>query len=127
VREEQELLEDHADLPAQGGKIVQDLAAAEKDLLAEDRHVGGVGHLEQVEAAQEGTLAAAALAHERDDAAGADVEVDALEHRAAVVGLLQAADRDGCFPGVGGLRGFGGGCSDGLVESHHAVTFWAGE
>ncbi len=71
VLEQVELLEDHADvLP----RVAQLAARQGGQVAAADQHLAGVGALEQVDQAQQGRLAGAALADQAEDVALMDVE-----------------------------------------------------
>ena len=95
VREQVEALEDHPDLLAQLGEAAADGAVAREDRLAADLDRSLIRALEQVQAAQQRRLAAAALPDDAHDPAGLDVEADVVEHAAAVEGLHDALDVDG--------------------------------
>ena len=54
------------------------------DVNIADTDLSAAGWFQQIEAAQQGGLARTAGADDRQDFAGRDVEVDALEHRLAI-------------------------------------------
>src|SRR5919112_408802 len=91
MREEIELLEDDADaLPNR-----RHLHALARDLLALEEHAAAVDRLEQVDAAEQRALAAAARPDDHERLAGGDGQVDAVEHDVvaeALVNVLQAYD-----------------------------------
>ncbi len=90
VREEVELLEDHADAAAYGVDVdvgVGHLGAADEDLA-----LGGL--LQQVDAAQQGRLAGTGGADDADDLALADLQVDAAQDVVVPEGLVQVAYLD---------------------------------
>ena len=96
VREEVELLEDHAALHADLVHVLLEAAAvaAAGDVHVADPDLAGRGVLEEVQAAQEGALAGAGRPDEHDYLALVDLEVDALEHVVPAEVLLQALDLD---------------------------------
>src|SRR5207237_6190966 len=59
-----------------------------------ERDAAGVELLQAGDEAQQRALAAAALAHDRDELAGGDVQVDAAQHFIVAVGFAQAADAE---------------------------------
>ena len=75
VREEVELLEDHAHVLAN----LVDVCLGARDGLAVDEDLAGGGLLEAVDAAQERGLAGAGRSDHADDLAGVDVDVDAAQ------------------------------------------------
>ncbi len=96
--EEVELLEDDPDpLPDAG-----DVGAAARDLLALEVDRAGLDRLEQVDAAEERALAAAARADDREHFAAAHLEVDAVEHDVVPEALVDALEADQRHSGGGG-------------------------
>ena len=89
VREQVELLEDHADPGAQ----LVDVGVGVGDLLALDEDLAAGGDLEQVDAAQQRGLAGARRADDAHDLPVADVEVDALEHLVVAEVLVEVLAR----------------------------------
>src|SRR5581483_2999502 len=86
MREQVELLEDDADPLAHRGHV----DAAPGDLLALEEDAAAVERLEQVDAAQQRALAAAAAADDHEHLAGGDAEVDAVEHEVVAEALAHA-------------------------------------
>ena len=78
--------------------------AAADDVHAADLDLAGGRVLEEVEAAQEGALARAGRADEHDDLALVHLQVDALEHVVAAEVLLQFFDLDDDLAADGVLR-----------------------
>jgi hypothetical protein len=88
VRKEVELLEDHADpLPND-----IDLDALARDLLAFEENAPAVDRLEQVHAAEQGALAAAARSDDDERLARVDGDVDAVEHEVVAEALPDILD-----------------------------------
>ncbi len=90
MREEVELLEDHADPAPYGVDVdvrVGEFGAADEDLAL-------AGFLQQVHTAQQRRLAGAGRADDADDLALADLQVDALEDLVVAEGLVQVLDVD---------------------------------
>jgi hypothetical protein len=85
VRVERVALEDHGDVALRGGDVVDD-AAADPELAGGDR-------LEAGDHPQRGALAASRGAHEDDELAGVDGEVDAVDGDDAAVVLLAHAGK----------------------------------
>ncbi|MNH33602.1 hypothetical protein D3C79_941320 [compost metagenome] len=99
MRPQVEVLKDHAQPCAQalqlarvGGAQPATRAAAQFQLFAVDQDLPGVGLLEQVDAAQEGTLARAAGADDADHIAGFGVQRDTLEHLVGAVAFVQVVN-----------------------------------
>ncbi len=88
VREQVEALEHHADLLAQAVHVHMLC----RQVLAAEPHMALIRRLEQVDAAQERRLAGARSADDRDDLAGHDIEVDALEHLMLAEALAEPLD-----------------------------------
>ena len=99
MREQVELLEDHADLLALAGNValvqLVELAVglAVADQLTVDRQAAGVDLLKVVDAAQEGRLARAGRTEQAHHLAAVDGEVDALQHLVAAEALVHALGR----------------------------------
>ena len=87
MREEVELLEDHADPLAQAGDI-DPLAG---DLLALELDRARVERLQQVDAAEQRALAAARAADDDQHLARGDLEVDAVQHQVVAETLAHLA------------------------------------
>ena len=100
VREEGRVLEDHADAAPLGR---DEGRRAGQDPIA-DADLAGVGALQAGDAAQEGGLAAAARAEQRDQPARRHRQVDAPQHLGGAEGLRQAGDRDRLSRTPGALR-----------------------
>ena len=64
------------------------------DVLAVEQHPAGIGVLEAPDHAQRGGLAAAARAEQREELAGADRDVDVLQHGVLAVGLRELYEVD---------------------------------
>src|SRR4051812_27066918 len=77
MREEVELLEDHADVLADEVELVAALAAG--DLLALEEDLAPVRRLEEIYAAQERRLAGSGWADHAGDRAGRDLHVHAAQ------------------------------------------------
>ena len=99
-----EVLEDHADAAARLAQFLAGAAAAAGEggeVLAGDGHGAGGGALQEVDAADEGGLAGAALADDAVHLALADVQVDAVEGgdlaaaRAVDLGQARSGDHRG--------------------------------
>ncbi len=90
MRKEVELLEDDPD-PLADRRHVGALA---RDLLALEEDAAGLDRLEQVDAAQEGALAAAARADDGEDLAQVDAEVDAVQHEVVAEALADGLELD---------------------------------
>ena len=88
MREERALLGHHSDLPGLG----RDEPPAAGDDLAVEEHLAGPGRLEPCDDPAERGLAAARLAHQGQDLAGLDSQVDAVEHLVVTEGVLDPAD-----------------------------------
>src|SRR5688500_17717580 len=88
VREEVELLEDHPD-PRPHRRQVDALA---RDLLALEEDPAGLKRLEQVDAAQQGALAAAARPDDRQHLAARDAEIDPLQDLVVAEALVHALE-----------------------------------
>ena len=99
VREQLEVLEHHAGLHAHPLHLVarELFAGFELDPLGADLERAAVGHLQQVDAAQQGALAAAGRADQGGDAAFGDGHVDLLEHQVAAKGFLDLFQADHRF------------------------------
>src|SRR5829696_4990036 len=90
VREEVELLEDDPDpLPDR-----RDVGAAAGDLEALEVDAAGLDRLEQVDAAQERRLPAAARADDHADLARGDAEIDPVEDEVVAEALAHALEPD---------------------------------
>ena len=93
------MLEHHAEtaanplhLAAVGGGLGAILVAAHGDELAIDPDLPGIGHFEQVDAAQQGRFAGAAAAEDGDHIMVMGSEGDALEHLEGAEALMQVLD-----------------------------------
>ena len=72
--------------------VAVDVGVGGEDVAPAVADLAGVGAFEEVEAAQEGGFAAAGGADDEEGLAGADVGVDAVEHRAGAEAFDEAAD-----------------------------------
>jgi hypothetical protein len=90
VREQVERLEDHAEPAAHRDGVHRRIG----DHLAVEQDVAVVDLLQQVDAAQQGRLAGAGRADERDGLMLADRQVDAAQHEAVAECLRDAPDLD---------------------------------
>jgi hypothetical protein len=94
VREQVETLEHHAHRLAQPGQVAADDPGAGEHRLAGYLDAAPVRSLQQVDAAHQCGLAAAALPDDAEDLAGPHPYVDVVEDHPAVEGLDQALDVD---------------------------------
>jgi hypothetical protein len=85
VGEQVEALEDHPNALAQPCEVAADHLLAGEHGLAADLHLRAVGPLEQVHAAQQRGLAAAALPDDADDLRARDVQRDVVQHEPLAV------------------------------------------
>src|SRR5882757_9637521 len=95
MREQVERLEHHADMAAQ----LAQSRLRRRHVFTAETDAAAVGSLQAVDAAQQRALARAAGAADRDDFAGADGEVDRLQHLERAEALAKPADlekRRGC-------------------------------
>ena len=90
LREEVELLEDDADALPDGG----DVDALARDLLSLEEDPPGLDRLEQVDAAQERALSAAARPDDAEHLAGLDAQVDAVEDDVVAEALVDVLHAD---------------------------------
>src|SRR5439155_2056982 len=88
VREEVELLEDHADVRPDLG----DLPSGARDGCSVEDDVAAVRHLEPVGAAKQRRLRRAGRTDEYDDLTGSDGHRDAVQHVKGTEGLLDIAE-----------------------------------
>jgi len=98
VREEIEALEHHAHFLAHQ----MDGVALDEDVLAIDEDAASGGLLQQVQAAQKGTLACARRTNDGDDLAAMYVGVDIFQNIQILKTFLQMGDaNDGSAGGLG--------------------------
>src|SRR4029077_5028177 len=90
VGEQVELLEDDSDALPDGG----DVDALGSDLLALEEDAAALDRLQQVDAAEQGALAAAAGADDDDHLAPLHIEVDAVQHEVVAEALAHALEPD---------------------------------
>lgn len=88
MREQVELLEDHADLLSQAAQI----SAGGVEVFAVDFDHAVVDRLQAVECAQQSRFARAAAADDRHDLAFLDAEVDAFEYVVIAVVFMQGGN-----------------------------------
>ena len=88
VREQVELLEDHAHLLAHLVQVHIGIGGVE----AADHDGAAIWLLQQVHAAQQGGLSRAGRTDQADHLARSNIQVNALEHFVAAVGLAQSGD-----------------------------------
>jgi hypothetical protein len=96
VREEVELLEDEADLPAdllQQPPVATFVDPRAKDRIA-DRHLAPLERLQAIEATQEGAFSSSRRADDRGDLPFADVEIDPPQDLLPAMAFVQIADAD---------------------------------
>ncbi|MNZ94428.1 hypothetical protein D3C78_1135340 [compost metagenome] len=94
-RQQVEVLEDHADPPAQGDQLV---LVEDADVHTVDAHPAAARLLQTVEGTDQRRLAGAAASDDPEDLATADAQVDVVERvhhaLAAAVGLTQPFETD---------------------------------
>src|SRR5258708_25549369 len=101
MAEQIELLEHHANARARAfiGEIVRaqrPAVAAKTEALSADAYLARIPLLQMVDATKQRALARAARPEQRDDFAGADRQVEPVEHSLLAVGLAHPADLHGC-------------------------------
>ena len=113
VVEEVEGLEDHADL----GAVLVDVELPLEDILAVEEDLAVVGDLKQVDAPEQGGLAAAGRADNGDHVPLVDVEVDVVEDAQLAKVLFEVFDLHDvfhhCAPPSGLMRASGTVCEVG--------------
>jgi hypothetical protein len=98
VREQIEMLEDHAGSRAEGGQLAVDGSATmpltKAHLALAHPDATPIRLLEQVHAAQEGRFSGAARSDDRDDRTAFDTQRHAFQHTDGAEGLPQLSDLD---------------------------------
>ena len=104
-------LKDHADMLAKASRIGGRVAAVDHCTATHGQHERGKD-------AEHGRLAAAIGAEQAEDLGGINVEGDALECGASVVGVLQVFDVNHC---IGCIRRTGRSCGKGCCSGGHLI------
>jgi hypothetical protein len=95
-------LEEHAHPPPQ---CVQFLVVQMRHRLPVDQHLAAARSQLAADQPQQRRLAATGTTHDGDDLAARDLQADAVEDRAILVGKIKAADLDEIFGRHAGIRG----------------------
>ena len=104
-------LKDHADMLAEASRIGGRVAAVDHCAAAHGQHQRGKD-------AEHGRLTAAIGAEQAEDLGGINVEGDALECGASVIGVLQVFDVNHC---IGRIRLDGRSCGKGCCSGGHLI------